>query len=157
MRLTPLDVQHAEFERSLRGFRPAQVRAFLERAAEEIETLRRECQALQERVDTQQRRIDELVAAEADLRHAVIAAERIAEQVRRNAEEEGRLIVEKASQARVSIEGELAALRMQRDGFKERFRAMLQAYERMLEPGDGETESQISPEALDASDLHDET
>jgi len=155
VRLTPLDVQHAEFERSLRGFRPAQVRAFLERAAEEIETLRKETQALEEKVERQQRRIDELVAAEADLRHAVIAAERIAEQVRRNAEEEGRLIVEKASQARIAVEGELTALRLQRDGFRERFRALLHAYERMLDQ-DVETPDGETLGVLDASDLHEE-
>mgnify|MGYP000350065547 CR=1 FL=1 len=156
MRLTPLDIQNAEFDRSLSGFRPKQVRAFLERVADEREGLLKELQALQEQVETQQRRIDELAAAEADLKHAVIAAERIAEQVRRNAEEEGRLMLADVEQRRRALEADLAGLRTSRDAFREQFRGLLQAFERTLDfpnAGDGNAEGEAT---LDPSDLHED-
>ena len=42
MNLTPLDIRKQSFQRTLRGFDPDEVQAFLEMAAEEFERLTRE-------------------------------------------------------------------------------------------------------------------
>ncbi len=140
MRLSPLDIQHIEFERSVSGYRPAQVRAFLERVAAEREELLKELQNLRDRSAEQRRRIEALEAAEADLRHAVVAAERIANQMRENARQEAKLIVQEAEGERRAQHAELARLRELRDRFREQFRGMLRAYEASLDtnPSDGD-------------------
>lgn len=133
MRLSPLDIQHMEFERGMSGYRRAQVRAFLERIASEREELLKELQALRDQSAEQQRRIEALESAESDLRQAVIAAERIGNQMKDNAREEARLIVESAQAGRRTVESELARLRALRDDFREQFRGMLHAYEVSLD------------------------
>jgi DivIVA domain-containing protein len=52
-----------EFERGVSGYRPAQVRAFLERISSEREDLLKEVQALRERLEHQAARIEELQQA----------------------------------------------------------------------------------------------
>ncbi|MEX2501050.1 MAG: DivIVA domain-containing protein [Trueperaceae bacterium] len=160
MRLSPLDIQHIEFERSVSGYRPAQVRAFLERVAAEREELLKEAQGLRDRAADQQRRIEALEAAEADLRHAVVAAERIANQMRENARQEAKIIVQEAESERRAQHAELARLRELRDRFREQFRGMLQAYEASLDAhvprADGASADAPSDgERLSEQDLHD--
>ena len=150
MRLSPLDIQHIEFERSVSGYRPAQVRAFLERVAAEREELLKELQNLRDRSAEQQRRIESLEAAESDLRHAVVAAERIANQMRENARQEAKLIVQEAEGERRAQHGELARLRELRDRFREQFRGMLHAYEASLDTHAPAGDEQVAAEFEDA-------
>ena len=133
MRLSPLDIQHMEFEKGVSGYRRAQVRVFLERVAAEREELLKELQGARDQLAEQQRRIEALESAEADLRQAVVAAERIGNQMRENARQEARLIVEQADVDRRSIEADVARLRTLRDDFRDQFRGMLQAYGHSLE------------------------
>lgn len=155
MRLSPLDIQHMEFERGVSGYRRSHVRAFLERVATEREELLKELQAARDDVAEQLGRIEALEAAETDLRQAVIAAERIGNQMKENAREEARLIVEEAHAERRAIDVEIGRLRAQRDDFRERFRAMLSAYERSLDSHASGFDSDDGPAALASSDLHD--
>ncbi len=140
MRLSPLDIQHMEFERGVSGYRRAQVRAFLERVASEREELLKELQALRDEIAEQHKRIETLESAENDLRQAVIAAERIGNQMKDNARREAELILERAESERKGVESDVARLRTLRDDFREQFRGMLQAYRQSLDavgPGRG--------------------
>jgi cell division initiation protein len=152
-----------EFERGVSGYRRAQVRAFLERVAAEREELLKELQALRDELAEQQRRVEALESAEADLRQAVIAAERIGNQMKDNARREAELIVQGAEADRSAAEAELARVRTLRDDFREQFRGMLRAYLQSLEataPGASSpppAERAEGPdEALSEDDLHDE-
>ena len=156
MRLSPLDIQHMEFERGVSGYRKPHVRAFLERVAAEREELLKELQAARDQVTEQARRIEALESAEADLRQAVIAAERIGNQMKDNAREEARLIVEQAHAQRRAVDVEIGRLRALRDDFRERFRAMLAGYERSLDGHASGVDGAEGPASLQASDLHDE-
>ena len=133
MRLSPLDIQHMEFERGVSGYRRAQVRAFLERVASEREDLLKELQALRDEIAEQQQRIETLESAETDLRQAVIAAERIGNHMKDNARREAELILERAEAERKAVESDVARLRTLRDDFREQFRGMLQAYRQSLD------------------------
>lgn len=155
MRLSPLDIQHMEFEKGVSGYRKAHVRAFLERVAAEREELLKEVQIARDQISEQQRRIESLESAEADLRQAVIAAERIGNQMKENAREEARLIVERAHTERRSIDVEAGRLRALRDDFRERFRSMLAAYERALDGTSAGIDDPDRPAQVEASDLHD--
>jgi cell division initiation protein len=161
MRLSPLDIQHMEFERGVSGYRRAQVRSFLERVAAEREELLKELQGLRDELAEQQRRVEALESAEADLRQAVIAAERIGNQMKDNARREAELIVERAAADRAAAETDVARLRTLRDDFREQFRGMLRAYLQSLDaaasqaPDDARSDATEGPdEALSEDDLH---
>ena len=152
MRLSPLDIQHMEFEKGVSGYRRAQVRGFLERVAAEREELLKELQSARDQLAEQQRRIEALESAEADLRQAVVAAERIGNQMRENARQEARLIVEQAEVDRRAIEADVARLRTMRDDFRDQFRGMLQAYGHSLERVDTEGARRLSEQDLHPTD-----
>lgn len=152
MRLSPLDIQHMEFEKGVSGYRRAQVRAFLERVAAEREELLKELQGARDQLAEQQRRIEALESAESDLRQAVVAAERIGNQMRENARQEARLIVEQAEVDRRSIEADVARLRTLRDDFRDQFRGMLQAYGHSLERVDADGARRLSEKDLHPTD-----
>jgi len=147
-----LDIQHMEFERGVSGYRRAQVRGFLERVAAEREELLKELQSARDQLAEQQRRIEGLESAEADLRGAVVAAERIGNQMRENARQEARLIVEQAEVDRRAIEADVARLRTMRDDFRDQFRGMLQAYGHSLERVDIEETRRLSEQDLHPTD-----
>lgn len=161
MRLTPLDIHHMEFERGVSGYRRAQVRAFLERVAAEREELLKELQGLRDELAEQQRRVEALESAEADLRQAVIAAERIGNQMKDNARREAELIVQGAEADRATAEADVARLRTLRDDFREQFRGMLRAYLQSLDVGtpqgaaDARSGAERPDETLSEDDLHD--
>ena len=152
MRLSPLDIQHMEFEKGVSGYRRAQVRGFLERVAAEREELLKELQSARDQLAEQQRRIEALESAEADLRQAVVAAERIGNQMRENARQEARLIVEQAEVDRRAIEADVARLRTMRDDFRDQFRGMLQAYGHSLERVDTDGSRRLSEQDLHPTD-----
>jgi len=141
-----------EFEKGVSGYRRAQVRGFLERVAAEREELLKELQSARDQLAEQQRRIEALESAEADLRQAVVAAERIGNQMRENARQEARLIVEQAEVDRRAIEADVARLRTMRDDFRDQFRGMLQAYGHSLERVDTEGARRLSEQDLHPTD-----
>jgi len=141
-----------EFEKGVSGYRRAQVRGFLERVAAEREELLKELQSARDQLAEQQRRIEALESAEADLRQAVVAAERIGNQMRENARQEARLIVEQAEVDRRAIEADVARLRTMRDDFRDQFRGMLQAYGHSLERVDTDGARRLSEQDLHPTD-----
>lgn len=133
MRLSPLDVQHMEFDRSVSGYKRTQVRAFLERVASEREELLKENQALRDEIAKRDERIEELKAAEADLKRTVVAAERVGNQIKENARREADLIVREADTERRDARAELRRLQDLESSFREQFRGMLHAFEEVLD------------------------
>jgi cell division initiation protein len=144
MKLSPLDIQHMEFTRSVPGYNRRQVRDFLERVADEQEDLIRAVQSVRDELERQIERMEELQAAEADLKRAVIAAERIGNQIKENARKEAELVVKEAEQLKEEIvrdaerrlrsaRAELSRLERAQTVFREQFRGMLQGFERSLD------------------------
>jgi cell division initiation protein len=144
MKLSPLDIQHQEFAAALSGYSKRQVRDFLARAADSLEALIRENQQLREELAKRDKKIEELSVAEAELKRAVIAAERIGNEMKQNAKREAELIVQEAemvktkiireAEARLKQTGvEVARLERQSQLFREQFRGLLKAYERSLD------------------------
>lgn len=106
MKLSPLDIQHMEFPTGMGGYGKRQVREFLEQVAEELENVLRENQQLKDDMKRQQAQIDDLQGSEAELKRVVIAAERIANEIRENSKREADLIVKEAEQKRSEILGD---------------------------------------------------
>ena len=144
MRLSPLDIQHMEFPNSMNGYAKRPVREFLERIADEREELLHELQSLRDELNAKDESIDELRGSEVELKRAVIAAERIGNELKENARREAELMVREAEQVKESIirdaearikESRMEMSRLEREQrvFREQFRGMLQAFERSLD------------------------
>lgn len=103
MKLSPLDIQHMEFPTGMGGYGKRQVREFLESVAGELENVLRENQQLKDDMKRKQELIDELQGSEAELKRVVIAAERIANEIRENSKRESELIIQEAEQKRTGI------------------------------------------------------
>ncbi|MBX3141936.1 MAG: DivIVA domain-containing protein [Trueperaceae bacterium] len=146
-RLTPLDIRHVEFSRRAGGYDRREVKAFMERLALEVEDALRESQGLRKRLSAAEAEVARLRNAEAELQTAVMAAERIAGDLKETAKREAQLLLDDAERQRrarladvedglLRSHARLEALEMQRRLFKEQFRALLQAYATALEADD---------------------
>ncbi len=109
MKLSPLDIRHMEFERTAVGYRTRQVREFLERVASESEAVLHEVQSLRSQVADKDATIEALRATEAELKRTVVAAERIANEVKEHGTREADLVVRQAKQERLEMLREAAA------------------------------------------------
>lgn len=144
MKLSPLDIQHQEFSTTMRGYDKAQVRDFLEQAAEALETIARDNQALKAELSKRDALIDELRSGESELRRAVVSAERLgselktraqgdAERVLQDARGERAVILRDAELQLRELKAEFARTEREHRLFREQFRGMLRAYERSLD------------------------
>ena len=170
MRLSPLDIEHMEFPRGAGGYQRRHVRDFLERVAEDVAELLRDMQVMQSELDMARARIGELQTAEAELQRAVIAAERIGNEIKENAKREAKVVVAEAERVRDLRLGELDGqvdralsdldrLARERNLFRDQFKGLLTAYLQSLEassPHSSITELLTTeydgPVALDARD-----
>ena len=144
MKLSPLDIQHQEFDSAMNGYKKQQVRDFLERIADSFEELLRDNQSLKSELEAQGERLEELQVGELELRRTVVSAERISNQMKEQAEREAKLTLQKAEADRDDIlrdaegqlrevKAELGRMERERNLFREQFRGMLRAYERSLD------------------------
>src|SRR5690606_38470393 len=166
MRLSPIDIEHMEFPRGAGGDQKRHVRDLLGRVSGEVAELLREMQTMQNELDAARTRVSELQTAEAELQRAVIAAERIGNEIKENAKREASMILTEAERVRDSRLSELDSLvdrsradldRMARERslFREQFRGLLSAYLRSLEatvevPSDTREQQQQAAPTADA-------
>lgn len=144
MKLSSLDVEHMEFATGFNGYSKKQVRDFLDRISDQLETNQREIQQLKEELGRKDKRIDDLQTAEAELKRAVIAAERIGTEMKQNAKREAELVLKEAEHLKEDLirdaetrlkeaRFELTRLEKEYQLFREQFRGMLHAFERSLD------------------------
>jgi cell division initiation protein len=144
VKLSPLDIEHMEFATSVGGYGKRQVREFLERVSQQLEETLRENQSLRDELKKRDERIAELQVGEVELKRAVIAAERIANEIKENAKHEASLILREADGQRTGMmreadtrlraaRAELARLEREQQIFREQFRGLLKAFERSLD------------------------
>jgi cell division initiation protein len=99
--LTPLDVRNkrGDFRKGLRGYEPQEVDAFLEVAAERLETVVRENMSMKERLAELETRLGRAESRETAVQEALVSAQSLREQVREQTEREAELRVREAEQA----------------------------------------------------------
>lgn len=144
MKITPIDIQQQQFKgKMLGGLDPDDVDAFLQSVAAEMETLVRENNELREHQARQSREILDLVEKEKELREIMLAAQRVIEEMKANAQKEAALIIGEAELKAERIVadserklGELMAriedIRRQKIQFEMSFQALLDSHARML-------------------------
>lgn len=144
MKITPLDIQQMVFRTKLRGYDREEVNRFLEELAQSVESLNRDNAMLRERLAVMEQQVSELKRTETTLSNTLVAAQSLADDVKRSANRDAELIVKEAElkagevirQARVELgetQRDLSQLQKQRLLMVERMRATLHTFERMLD------------------------
>ena len=115
--LTPLEVRKkkGDFRRAMRGYDPELVDDFLDLVADRMEQLVRENMSLQERITQQTAQVAEFRDRERALTEALVSAQEMREEVRRQATKEAELAKrdaeQQAEQLRAQVEEEVRKLR----------------------------------------------
>ena len=143
MKLTPLDIHHKEFRRSLRGYDEKEVDDFLDGVADEFERLFKEnidqAEKLTEANDQLRRyQVNEqtiqntMLAAQSSAEHIVNKANADADQVLRDAELKAKEIIHHALQQKQRVAGELVRIKAAEEDFRARFRTLLDAADKQV-------------------------
>lgn len=138
MPLTPLDIHKKEFGRSFRGYDEDEVNDFLNQIIKDYELIIREKKELEAQLAGQTERLGYFSNIEETLNKSIIIAQETAEDVKRNALKESKLLVREAeknadriveeslSKAR-RIAVEIEELKKQSKVFRTRFKMLMEA------------------------------
>ncbi|CAN5690560.1 DivIVA domain-containing protein [soil metagenome] len=96
--LTPLDVRRYDFGRAFRGYDPARVDQFREQVAEEMERLARINQDLDAKARSFHEQLRSFRERDKALNDALVSAQQLRAEMREQAEREAQLIVREAQQ-----------------------------------------------------------
>jgi len=144
MKITPLDIQQQQFKgKMFGGLDPDDVDAFLQTVSSEMENLVRENNELKEQQARHSRDMLDMAEKEKDLRETMLAAQRIIEDMKANAQKEASLIVSeaelKAERIVADAERQLGDLkariedvRRQKIQFEMSLKALLDSFARQL-------------------------
>ncbi len=144
MKITPLDIESHAFRTKLRGFDPQEVQSFLRLVSEEYEKLFAENLKLQEDLAAMEKLLEEHRGRETTLRETLVTAQKVAEDVKKQAKREAKLLLKGAelqadelvqgAQTRAAeLDGSLGGLRMEHQGYLKKLRAMLEHHMQLLE------------------------
>ena len=125
MKVTPLDLRQQKFKTVMRGYDRAEVESFLNETAEDYEQALRDADRLRDDLTRLQTSLDEHREGERNLRNTLLTAQKLADEIRNNAEAEGKRLVREAegradlaiskAQARLDeVQREIDGLRMKR-------------------------------------------
>jgi cell division initiation protein len=96
MKVTPLDLRQAQFKSKMRGYDPQEVAPFLADAANELENALREIDRLKHEAARSEVSMGEYRERETSLRNTLLTAQRLADQIKDNAEQEAKTLIREA-------------------------------------------------------------
>jgi cell division initiation protein len=147
MPLTPLDIHNREFTRGFRGYDEDEVNEFLDQIIKDYEMVIREKKELYDRVQELEDKLNHFNNIENTLNKSILIAQESAEDVKRNADKEAKLIIKEseknadriinealAKSRKVSLE--IEELKKQASVYRTRFRMLLEAQLEMLNTDD---------------------
>jgi cell division initiation protein len=109
--LSPSDIHNQEFSRAVvGGYDRSEVRKFLERIADTVETLVDQIRTLRDDVETAKAASDEYVQIEASLRTALVSSQRFGEEMIEMAKREAHTLIQEARLSRAQAHLEAAKL-----------------------------------------------
>ena len=144
MNITPLDIQQQQFKgKMLGGLDPADVDSFLQIVASEMESLIRENTELKEQSRRVAQQLAELTEREVTLRETMLAAQRITEEMKANAQKEARLIVSEAElkgerivadaeNRLLQLSNQIQEIRRQKAQFESNLKSLLETHLKLL-------------------------
>ena len=144
MKVSPAEVRQQRFSSALRGFDKVEVTSFLVTVADEFEQAVKEAERLRQDVTRMEAMLGEHREAEKNLTTTLITAQRLADNIRAGAEEEGRrilteaegrsaLLVEKAQARLEDIQREMDGLKLKRKDVESTIESTIQALRNTLE------------------------
>ncbi|MFC1694117.1 DivIVA domain-containing protein, partial [Candidatus Latescibacterota bacterium] len=153
MNISPLDIRKHEFRKTIRGFDTDEVIAFLDMLSIELESFIRENALLNERVTNTDSQLKKYRDIESTLQETLLSAQRAREETINTAKKQAEIIIREAEVKAASIieEGRnelsrmhssFTELKIQRDTFLTKFKALINAQLEML---DQLTESEEKP------------
>jgi cell division initiation protein len=144
MNITPLDIQQQQFKgKMLGGLDPHDVDAFLQMVAAEMESLIRENSDLKEQGRKVSLQLDELSQREVALRDTMLAAQKISEEMKANAQKEAKLLISEAElkgerivadaeNRLLQLNNQIHEIRRQKLQFESNLRSLLESHLKML-------------------------
>jgi len=148
VKITPLDIQQQQFKgKMLGGLDPNDVDAFLQIVSQEMESLIRENTDLKEQARKSALQLDEMNQRESNLRETMLAAQKITEEMKANAQKEANLLVSEAElkgerilagaeKKLVELNNSIHDLRLQKLQFETSLKAILETHLKMLSIGE---------------------
>jgi cell division initiation protein len=144
MRISPLDMRQQRFRTALRGYDRTEVVAFLTEAADDYEHALREIDRMRSDLARMEALLGEHREREANLRNTMLTAQRLADEIKEAAQNEGKLIVREAqgradlliqkAQGRLDeIDRDINELRLRRRDVEGSLEASIQSLYRALE------------------------
>lgn len=98
-----MDINNKEFKRTMRGYSADEVDEFLEKIAEDYETIYKENTILKERINVFQDKLDHYTKIESTIQNTLLLAQNAAEQAKLSAQTEGELIIRSANESAKKI------------------------------------------------------
>ncbi len=144
MKLTPLDIRKQEFKKSMRGFDPEEVEAFLIMVADELEIVLREKNQQSDELIKLRTQLRDYQQVEHTLRETLMKATSTVEESRFNSLREAELriheaelqaerIIENAKDELQELRSEINLLRAQKESFSRRLRHLLESQIELLD------------------------
>jgi cell division initiation protein len=144
MKVTPLDIQQIGFRRAWRGYDRHEVDAFVSSLSDTFEELMKENREAKDRMGVLEASLDELKRKEELINQTLVSAERMVDDMKRQAQREAELrireaevaaetLTRKAREERVAIEQDLITWRRRQIEIVEQFRGFLKGIERSLD------------------------
>ena len=96
MKVTPLDLRQQKFRTAMRGYDRAEVESFLNETADDYEQALRDADRLRDELARAQASLDEHRESERNLRNTLLTAQRLADEIKQQAEAEGKRLVREA-------------------------------------------------------------
>jgi len=144
MDISPLDLRQQKFKKTFRGFDRVEVTSFLAAVADDYEAALRETDRLRQELAKMEGAMAEHRQRESDLRDMLLTAQKVSDDIRKNAEEEGKRIVREAqgrsdlllekTQARLEdIQREIDGLKLKRKDVEATIEATIQVLRNTVE------------------------
>jgi cell division initiation protein len=144
MKVTPLDLKQQRFQTVMRGYDRGEVNAFLTEAAEDYEAAVRENERLRQELSKSEAVLNEHRSQEKNLRNTLLTAQKLADEIRENAEREATRVLRDAegradlilqkSQSRVEeVQREIDGLRLKRKDVETTLESIISALYNTIE------------------------
>lgn len=144
MNVSPLDLRQTRFRKAFRGFDPVEVTSFLTAMADDYEQALRETDRLRQDVTRMEAMLNEHRESEKNLKTTLMAAQKLADDIKASAEEDARRIISGAEdraaivlekmQLRVEdVQREIDGLKLKRKDAETSVEATIQALKNTLE------------------------
>ena len=164
MAIRPVDIRRKEFKSGLRGYDANQVDDFLDEVADEFERTFAENQRMLEEMTSLRERLQQFEELEASIQEALVQAQQVARDLRRNAGKEAELIVREAkeqshriladSSGRVErVQESYEVLRKAKQDFSNDFRHLLKSYLAVMDNADVASAKEIEASLRERLDL----